>query len=35
MLFAERHNHMSVVFSPDSPDASVTGPILEWILGLD
>jgi hypothetical protein len=35
MLFAERHNHMSVVFSPDSPDTSVTGPILEWIQGLD
>lgn len=31
MLFARRHNHMSLVFSPDTPDTSVTGPLLEWM----
>jgi hypothetical protein len=31
MLFARRHNHMSVVFSPDTPDTSVSGPVLNWI----
>ena len=35
MLFAERHNHMSVVFSPDTDDTSVSGPVLEFIRGLD
>jgi hypothetical protein len=35
MLFAERHNHMSVVFSPDTPDTTVTGPILDWMAGID
>ena len=34
-LFAERHNHMSVVFSPDTADTSVSGPVLEWIRELD
>ena len=31
MLFARRHNHMSEVFSIDTADTSVSGPILEWI----
>lgn len=31
MLFAQRHNHMSVVFSPDSPDTTVTKPVLDFI----
>ena len=35
MLFAERHNHMSVVFSPDTADTTVTGPILEWMRSID
>ena len=35
MLFAERHNHMSVVFSPDTNDITVTGPILDWMSSLD
>jgi hypothetical protein len=30
-LFARRHNHMSEVFSIDTADTSVSGPILEWI----
>jgi hypothetical protein len=30
-LFAKRHNHMSLVFSPDTADTSVTGPILAWM----
>jgi len=25
------HSHMSLVFSPNTPDESVTGPILRWI----
>jgi hypothetical protein len=35
MLFAQRHNHMSVVFSPDTADTSVSGPVLEFIRGLE
>jgi Carboxylesterase family len=31
MLYAKRHNHMSMVFSPDSPDTSVSGPVLDWM----
>ena len=31
MLFERRHNHMSEVFSIDTADTSVSGPILEWI----
>ncbi len=25
------HSHISEVMSPDTPDTSVTGPILKWI----
>jgi len=25
------HSHMSLVFSPNTPDSSVTGPILKWM----
>jgi hypothetical protein len=31
MLFEKRHNHMSEVFSIDTADTSVSGPILAWI----
>jgi hypothetical protein len=31
MLFAKGHNHMSEVFSIDTPDRSVSGPILNWM----
>jgi triacylglycerol lipase len=31
MLYAKRHNHMSLVFSPDSPDTSVSKPVLDFI----
>ncbi len=31
MLYAPRHNHMSVVFSPDSPDTTVSKPVLDFI----
>jgi hypothetical protein len=30
MLFARQHSHMSEVFSFDTPDKSVSGPILAW-----
>ncbi len=35
LWFAERHNHMSVVFSPGPDDTSVAGPILEWMQGIE
>lgn len=31
MLFAKQESHMSEVFSIDTKDTSVSGPILEWI----
>jgi hypothetical protein len=31
MLYAKRHNHMSLVFSPDSPDTTVSKPVLDFI----
>ncbi len=31
LVYAPRHNHMSVVYSPDSPDTSITKPLLDWI----
>jgi predicted MFS family arabinose efflux permease len=31
MLFGKRQNHMSEVFSIDTADASVSGPILAWM----
>jgi hypothetical protein len=31
MLFARQHSHMSEVFSFDTPDKSVSGPILAWM----
>jgi len=31
MLFARQHGHMSEVFSFDTPDKTVSGPILAWI----
>jgi hypothetical protein len=31
MLYAQRHNHMSVVYSPDSPDTTVSKPVLDFI----
>jgi hypothetical protein len=31
MLIAKGHSHMSIVFSIDTPDTSVSGPILAWI----
>lgn len=34
LFYAKRHNHMSLVFSPDSPDTTVTGPVLTWIRGV-
>jgi triacylglycerol lipase len=33
-LFAPDHNHMSVVFSIDTSDETVSGPILDWINGI-
>jgi hypothetical protein len=30
MLFAKRHSHMSEVFAFDTPDTSVSAPILAW-----
>ena len=34
MLYAPRHNHMSIVFSPDSPDTTVSKPVLDFINGV-
>jgi triacylglycerol lipase len=34
MLFARDHSHMSEVFSFDTPDTSVSGPILTWLKGI-
>ncbi len=31
MLYAERHNHMSIVYSPDTPDTTVSKPVLDFI----
>jgi hypothetical protein len=31
MVFEKGHNHMTEVFSIDSPDTSVSKPILDWI----
>jgi hypothetical protein len=31
MLFAKGESHMSEVFSIDTPDKTVSGPILEWM----
>ena len=31
LLVAKGHSHMSIVFSIDTPDTSVSGPILAWI----
>jgi triacylglycerol lipase len=31
MFFVKGHSHMSEVFSPDTPDRTVTRPILDWI----
>jgi hypothetical protein len=31
LLLAKGHSHMSLVFSIDSPDTTVSGPILAWI----
>jgi hypothetical protein len=31
MLYAKRHSHMSEVFAFDTPDKTVSGPILDWI----
>jgi triacylglycerol lipase len=34
MLFARNHSHMSEVFSFDTPDTTVSGPILTWLKGI-
>lgn len=34
MLFAKNHSHMSEVFSFDTPDTTVSGPILTWLKGI-
>jgi hypothetical protein len=31
MFFVKGHSHMSEVFSPDTPDRTVTRAILDWI----
>jgi hypothetical protein len=31
LLYAKGHSHMSIVFSIDTPDKTVSGPILAWI----
>ena len=31
MFYVKGHSHMSEVFSPDSPDRTVTDPILSWM----
>lgn len=31
LLLAKGESHMSIVFSIDTPDTSVSGPILAWI----
>ena len=31
ILYARGHSHMSIVFSIDTPDKTVSGPILAWI----
>jgi hypothetical protein len=31
LLIAKGHSHMSLVFSIDTPDTTVSGPILAWI----
>jgi hypothetical protein len=31
MLFAKGENHMSELFSIDTTDTSVSGPILKWM----
>jgi hypothetical protein len=31
MFFVKGHSHMSEVFSPDTPDRTVTKPILDWM----
>jgi triacylglycerol lipase len=31
LLFAKGHSHMSIVFSIDTPDTTVSGPILAWM----
>jgi hypothetical protein len=31
LLIAKGHSHMSIVFSIDTPDTTVSGPILAWI----
>jgi acetyl esterase/lipase len=32
--FFKDHSHVSLVFSPNTPDDSVTGPILKWMKGV-
>ena len=31
LLYAKGHSHMSIVFSIDTSDTTVSGPILDWI----
>jgi Carboxylesterase family len=33
-VFFKDHSHMSLVFSPNTADKSVTGPILQWMKGV-
>jgi hypothetical protein len=35
LLIAKGHSHMSIVFSIDTPDTSVSAPILAWIKQLE
>ena len=35
MLFEKSESHMSEVFSIDTPDKIVSGPILNWIRSID
>jgi hypothetical protein len=35
MLFEKSESHMSEVFSIDTPDKTVSGPILNWIQSID
>jgi hypothetical protein len=32
--YSKDHSHMSIVFSPNTADKSVTGPILQWMKGI-
>jgi hypothetical protein len=34
LLLAKGESHMSIVFSIDTPDTTVSGPILAWIKGI-